>query len=69
MQKFIGAIVMIAAILFGLAALLARPMQLLWNSIMPELFGFKAISFWMAFRLSLLSGLLFRSGVSYNGKK
>ena len=31
----------------------------LWNITMPEVFGVRTISFWQAFRLLLLSQLLF----------
>jgi len=36
--------------------------QLLWNMTMPQVFGLKAITFWQAFRLILISGILFGSG-------
>lgn len=47
-----------------LSLLLAWPVQLLWNEVMPELFGLKSITFWQALMLLLLSGFLFRSGSS-----
>jgi hypothetical protein len=31
----------------------------LWNSTMPELFGLKQITWWMAWKLSMLCGMLF----------
>jgi hypothetical protein len=36
--------------------------QLLWNSTMPEVFQLRGITFWQAFRILLLAGLLFGSG-------
>ncbi len=46
------------------AVLLALPTMLLWNWLMPLLFGIKAVSFWQALGLNLLSGILFRSKTS-----
>lgn len=38
----------------------------LWNITMPQVFGLKSITYWQAFRLMLIAGLLFGSmrGVS-----
>jgi len=33
--------------------------QWLWNTTMPEVFNLKMITFWQAFRLLLIAGLLF----------
>lgn len=39
--------------------------QTLWNSVVPEVFsGMHAITYWQACELSLLSGLLIRSGTA-----
>jgi hypothetical protein len=46
---------------FGLSLLLAFPVKWLWNSTLPELFGFKEIGAWMAWKLVFLSSLLFKS--------
>lgn len=44
-----------------LASLLtAVPVWLLWNELIPEIFGLKPIDFWQAFGLILLLGALFR---------
>jgi len=47
--------------LFLLSLLFAFPVKWLWNSTMPELFGFKVIGVWMAWKLSFLSSLLVKS--------
>jgi len=39
--------------------------QWLWNITMPEVFGLKEITFWQAFRLMLIAGILF-GGFHYN---
>ncbi len=40
---------------------LALPVFLLWNSIIPDVFGLKEISFLQAIGLNLLSGFLIKS--------
>ena len=48
--------------LFSLA--LAWPVKLLWNWLMPLIFGLPAISFWQAAGMMLLVNILFRWNVS-----
>lgn len=48
--------------LFSLA--LAWPVKLLWNWLMPLIFGLPAISFWQAAGMMLLVNILFRWEVS-----
>ena len=52
-----AAIGIILACLFGL--LFGFVVKLLWNWLMPLLFGFKTITYWQAFGLVLLAKLLF----------
>lgn len=66
-NKFMGKII---AIVFGLllaaglpAFLLSLLVWLLWNWLMPELFGLKTITWLQALGLSVLSGCLFRSSL------
>lgn len=42
----------------------ALPVMLLWNWLIPVIFGLPSISFWQALGLSLLSSLLFKSSSS-----
>ncbi|MDL5053524.1 hypothetical protein QQ056_08210 [Oscillatoria laete-virens NRMC-F 0139] len=37
--------------------------QLLWNSTLPDLFGWKIISFWTSFKLILIAAILFGGGI------
>lgn len=60
----IGAVGM--ALLISL--LFSIPVWLLWNWLMPVIFGLKVITIWQAWGISVLSGLLFRS-VSVNTPK
>lgn len=51
----------------ALGAILAVPVMLLWNGVMPNLFPpgiVKPIDFWNAWGLMILCGLLFKSSVS-----
>lgn len=43
------------------AAIIALPVMLLWNYVVPEVFGLKEINFWQALAISLLSSLLIQS--------
>ncbi|HXM34417.1 MAG TPA: hypothetical protein VN920_04480 [Pyrinomonadaceae bacterium] len=50
--------VLIAMLVIFLALLATAIFQWLWNITMPETFGLKPISFWIAFRLLLIAGFL-----------
>lgn len=41
--------------------------QWLWNITMPQVFNLKVITYWQAFRLLLLAGMLF-GGLHYSVK-
>ena len=42
--------------------------MLLWNWLVPDIFGLQRINFWQAAGLCILSALLFRSWSSSSGK-
>lgn len=44
-----------------IAMLMAIPTLLLWNWLMPVIFGLKEITLWQALGLNILSGILFKS--------
>jgi hypothetical protein len=46
--------------LFVSSLLAAIPVWLLWNVLMPEMFGFKSIGFWQALCLILLFRAIFK---------
>ena len=49
--------------------ILGLPVMLLWNWIIPALFGLTKITFWQAIGLNLLCGLLFKgTNTIYNNK-
>lgn len=60
-MKIIAAVIGIIGLVILVALLLALPVMWLWNDLMPHLFGFKELTLWEAFELSLLSGCLFSS--------
>jgi len=68
-MKILGVILTIAAFIISLmlnAVFCAGPVWLLWNWLMPELFGLCQINLFQAYGLCWLCGLLFKSG---NNKK
>lgn len=56
----ISAILAIIALAFGFSILMAFPVKWLWNATAPELFGFKEIGVWMAWKVTFLCSLLFK---------
>lgn len=58
--KIVGAV----AILFGIALFLAVPTMLLWDWLMPTLFGLKEITLLQAWGVNFLSGILFKNNTS-----
>lgn len=43
-----------------LGILLGLPLQLLWNWLMPTIFGLPIITFWQAMGLNILASILFK---------
>ena len=54
-----------AIVLFGLGFIV----MLLWNWLMPVIFGLTTITIWQSFGLILLSSFLLRSKISINHEK
>ena len=42
----------------------AIPTYFLWNWLMPEIFAIKVITFWQAWGINFLAGILFKSSSS-----
>jgi hypothetical protein len=55
------------ALFAGLAFLFGFFVMLLWNWLMPAIFGLGAITYWQAWGLVVLAHILFKSG-HHNGK-
>lgn len=49
--------------------LLAWPVKLLWNWLMPVIFGLPVITFWQAAGLMLLISILFRWSFSFKSNE
>lgn len=59
--EVIGTIVIAIVILLLVAVLFAIPTLLLWNWLMPLLFGLKTITLFQAWGVNVLTGILFKS--------
>jgi len=59
--KTVGVIVIGIVLIFGLGLLTAFPVMWLWNWLMPSLFGLTTLTYWKAWGLMVLCGLLFKS--------
>ncbi len=46
----------------------AIPTYLLWNWLMPEIFGLKEITFWQAWGINFLAGILFKNSSSKSSR-
>ena len=71
MRIIAGLIVTAAGMLATVAVfalMSAFPTMGLWNGLMPELFGFKVVTFPQALGMNLLAGILFKSGTSSSNK-
>ena len=72
MEKFIETLIIVVAFLITslLGVLfLSWPLQLLWNWLMPTIFGLTKITILQAAGLLLLSGFIFKSNAQTNIKK
>lgn len=64
--KMIVALGVLTLLVFGLALLVALPVMWLWNGVMVDAIHAGEISFWQAFGLNILCGLLVRIKISTN---
>ena len=72
MGKFLEVLVTIIGILviaFLLDLLLAWPFMLLWNWLMPMIFGLTTLTFWQSFGLMLLASSLFKGNSTNTSNK
>ena len=60
--------VVVVGILFGVSLLFALPTMILWNWLMPAIFGITKIGFWQAWGINFLSGILFKSSTTSSKK-
>ncbi len=57
----IGLVVVAVFFALGFSLILAFPVKWLWNSTLPELFAIKPIGVWMAWKISFLCSILFKT--------
>ncbi|MFA5166607.1 MAG: hypothetical protein WC449_04980 [Candidatus Paceibacterota bacterium] len=57
---------LIVVLMLVIAVLSAIPVLILWNWLMPDLFGLQTINLWQAIGISVLCSLLFKSSVPSN---
>jgi len=66
MMKAIHDILLVAGLLILACLLFGAPLMILWNLLMPEIFGLPEIGFWQACGLNFLSTILFKSTIKVN---
>lgn len=59
--------ILAVVIAFGLSVVLAIPVWLLWNWLMPMIFGLTKLTLIQAWGVTFLSSLLFKSGRTSTG--
>jgi hypothetical protein len=67
MEDALKLIVTIVGALCLMAIIMGLPLQLLWNWLMPRIFGLPTIGFWEAVGLNVISSILFKTTI--NNKK
>jgi hypothetical protein len=63
-MKAIEAILLVVGLLLLYALILAFPTMILWNWLMPRIFGLAQIDIFQAMGLNFLSGILLKSNVN-----
>ena len=64
MKNNLESILTLIGVLILVVMLLGMPLQLLWNWLMPSLFGLKYITFWEAVGLNAISSILFKANIN-----
>lgn len=63
------ATVLTLTIAFGMCALRAAIVMWLWNGILVALFGLPTLTFWVAWGIMILCGMLFKGRVHITAKR
>jgi hypothetical protein len=69
MSQKIHNILLVAGLLILACLLFGLPLQILWNILMPTIFGLPYITFWQACGLQLMAALLFKSNINIDTNK
>ena len=64
MNKTIESIATFLGLIAIVIVILGYPVMLLWNWLIPELFGLSEITFWQAIGLNILCTILFRPTIN-----
>ena len=65
----IGIGVLAISIIAIVSLIAAIPTYFLWNWLMPAIFNIKVITFWQAWGLNFLAGILFKNSNSSSSSK
>jgi hypothetical protein len=68
MKEVTHSVLLIIGLLILAGLLFGVPVMILWNLLMPDIFGLPVIGFWQAFGLNLLFSILFKTTVKVNEK-
>lgn len=68
LAKSVVVVVVVVGLFFGIAVLCTIPTYLLWNWLMPNIFGLKSITLLQALGLNMLCRILFK-GFNTGSKK
>ena len=63
-MNLLAALIVGVGLLFFVAALMSLPVMLLWDWLMPTIFGLPEITWFQAWGLLFLCGLLFKSHIT-----
>jgi len=63
-MDFIEAAAYLIFVVLVVALISTVPLYFLWNWLMPDIFGLTQITFFQAFGISILSGILFKNSSS-----
>lgn len=66
MNNTLENIIHILGLLMLIVVLLGFPLMILWNWLMPVIFGLPEIGFWQAIGLNLLSVILIKPSIKIN---
>ena len=64
MKSNLESVLIVIGLLILVIMLLGLPLQLLWNWLMPSIFGLKYITFWEAVGLNTIASILFKSNIN-----
>lgn len=65
-MEFLQGFLKIVAIICLVALLLGLPLMLLWNWLMPLVFGLPTLTFWQAVGMNFLASILFGKTTTNN---